>query len=88
MSVMYFVSESAEALAAITEVSFSKMPKFEQTTLLTLLQNQTQIPVTLLNVSDMPQYILKSPAHLLSILSVHSKNTRLMSFAGYLLMLS
>jgi len=39
MSVMYFVSESVEALAAITEVSFSQMPKFEQTTFLTLSQN-------------------------------------------------
>jgi hypothetical protein len=48
----------------------------------------TQIPVTLLNVCDMPQHILKSPAHLLSILSVNSKNIQLMSFAGYLLMLS
>jgi len=43
MSVMYFVSESAEVLAAITKVSFSQMPKFEQTTFLTLLQNDTNI---------------------------------------------
>jgi len=36
---MYFVSESAEAMAAITEVSFSQMPEFEQTTFLTMSQN-------------------------------------------------
>jgi hypothetical protein len=48
----------------------------------------TQIPVTFLNVSDMLQHILKSPAHLLSILYVHSKNTQLMSFTGYMLTLS
>jgi hypothetical protein len=45
----------------------------------------TQISVTLLNASDMPQHILKS-AHLLSTLNEYSKSTQLMSFAGYLLM--
>ena len=36
---MYFVSESTQAMAAITKASLSQMPKFEQTTFLTLLQN-------------------------------------------------